>query len=543
MSLHSSSGGGGSTQEEQVTASLLRITFSNLILASGPIALLLYLLVKRAGTKRAEARFEQSTRCGKPRLLRYRWPLAFDIIVEAFRMFEDNQILQWFVGIFEETGPTFEKTILGSRSIDTIEPENVESILYTNFSVTDYSLGARREVFAPLLGNGIFTQDSAQWKHSRAMLRPLFSLNHPDTFTQVEEHTEHLLNCIPAGKFVDLQPLFFQFTFDTTTFLLFGTSMNSLQDKSARDGASSREAEFAEAFRVSQDFLFRRGRRGDLYWTVDDKQFRRHCSTVHKFIDEAVQEALSRASGHGKSGSVHSFLDALIEETRDPRVLRDQLLNVMLAGRDTTACCLTWTFRLLAQHPDVLAKLRSEIESTVGVGKNSSSPDRKILKKMKYLNLVLREVLRLYPSVPINSRTALRTTTIPRGGGTDGSEPIMVRKGEAVGFSIHAMHRLKRLYGEDAHSFRPDRWDPDVENAVDLKNIGWGYLPFGGGPRLCLGQEFALFEAGYVTVRVLQKFQTLELDPRDTKIALGTEKQEVTLVLASKDGCRFKVSE
>ena len=68
----------------------------------------------------------------------------------------------------------------------------------------------------------------------------------------------------------------------------------------------------------------------------------------------------------------------------------------------------------------------------------------------------------------------------------------MVRKGEAVGFSIHAMHRLKRLYGEDADCFRPDRWDPDVENAVDLRNIGWGYLPFSGGPRLCLGRKSSL---------------------------------------------------
>ncbi|KIW67453.1 hypothetical protein, variant [Phialophora macrospora] len=456
-------------------------------------------------------------------------------------MFEDKQILQWFVRVFEETGPTFEKTILGSKSIDTIEPENIESILSTNFS--DYSLGARRPVFAPLLGDGIFTQDSTRWKHSREMLRPLFSLNRTNISAQVEEYTEHLVSCIPTGKFVDLQPLFFQFTFDTTTFLLFGKSMNSLQSKSAEDTVGTREAEFADAFRVSQDYLFRRGRRGDLYWTVDNKEFRKHCSTVHKFIDDAVEEALSIASGDGKPAGAHSFLDALIKETRDPRILRDQLLNVMLAGRDTTACCLTWTFRLLAQHPHVLAKLRSEIDATVGVGNTSTFPDRKAIKKMKYLSLVLKEVLRLYPSVPINSRTALRTTTIPRGGGADGSKPLMVRKGEAVGFSIHAMHRLKRLYGEDAHSFRPDRWDPDAENAVDLKNIGWGYLPFGGGPRLCLGQEFALFEAGYVTVRILQRFRALELDPRDTKIALGTEKQEVTLVLASKDGCRVRAVE
>ncbi len=80
-------------------------------------------------------------------------------------------------------------------------------------------------------------------------------------------------------------------------------------------------------------------------------------------------------------------------------------------------------------------------------------------------------------------------TTLPTGGGPDGTEPLMVRKGEAVGYSVHAMHRLKRLCGENANSFRPERWDPDVKNAVDLRNIGWDYLPFNGEPRLCLGRK------------------------------------------------------
>lgn len=70
----------------------------------------------------------------------------------------------------------------------------------------------------------------------------------------------------------------------------------------------------------------------------------------------------------------------------------------------------------------------------------------------------------------------------------------MVRTGDGVGYSVYAMHRLKRLYGEDADSFRPERWDPDVENAVDLRNIGWGYLPFNAGPRLCLGRKKKKFQ-------------------------------------------------
>ena len=102
-------------------------------------------------------------------------------------------------------------------------------------------------------------------------------------------------------------------------------------------------------------------------------------------------------------------------------------------------------------------------------------------------------MLRLYPSVPINSRTALEATTLPTGGGPKGDKPVMIRKGEAVGYSVYVMHRLKKLYGEDADSFRPERWDPDADNAVDLRKIGWGYLPFNGGPRVCLGRKSLYF--------------------------------------------------
>ena len=99
-------------------------------------------------------------------------------------------------------------------------------------------------------------------------------------------------------------------------------------------------------------------------------------------------------------------------------------------------------------------------------------------------------VLRLYPSVPINSRGAVKNTALPTGGGTDGTSPIMVKKGEPVGYCVYAMHRRKDLYGSDAEKFRPERWDPNEENEVSLKNIGWGFLPFNGGPRVCLGRKF-----------------------------------------------------
>ena len=97
--------------------------------------------------------------------------------------------------------------------------------------------------------------------------------------------------------------------------------------------------------------------------------------------------------------------------------------------------------------------------------------------------------LRLYPSVPVNSRTATRTTTLPVGGGTDLKSPILVAKGEGVAYSVYAMHRRPDLYGMDAELFRPERWQEDLPKDGDTINAKWGYLPFNGGPRICLGSK------------------------------------------------------
>jgi len=140
--------------------------------------------------------------------------------------------------------------------------------------------------------------------------------------------------------------------------------------------------------------------------------------------------------------------------------------------------------RLLAREQKALAKLRQEIRHVVDLGANAPQPGRDDLKRMVYMNLVINEVLRLYPSVPVNTREATRLTTLPVGGGPDGTSPIVVRLGEGVGYCVYAMHRRKDIYDEDADDFRLERWEGDA-----LKDVGWGYLPFNAGPRLCLGRK------------------------------------------------------
>ena len=143
----------------------------------------------------------------------------------------------------------------------------------------------------------------------------------------------------------------------------------------------------------------------------------------------------------------------------------------------------------------------------------------------------MNEVLRMYPSVPINFRVANKDTTLPVGGGPDGTSPVFIGKGTAVVYSPYITQRVDQFYGKDALEFKPERW----ENAPKL---GWAYLPFNGGPRICLGQQFALTEASYVIVRLAQMFPNL------TSKYDGPEpcKKLIHLTMSLMDGAHVQMS-
>ena len=207
-------------------------------------------------------------------------------------------------------------------------------------------MGARAQNFRPLLGHGIFTQNGAEWKESRDLLRPIFNHQRTEYFSHIQHAVANLLaRALEPTKedFVDLQPLFFLLTLDVTTAAVLGESTNSLQDQGGKVGLA-----FANAFDTGQHYLAVRGRLGDLYWLVGGKKFRLACDFVHGFVDNIVANALSKqgvesASELEDEKKSYLFIDALIARTRDPKIIRDQLVNVLLAGRDTTACLLSWT--------------------------------------------------------------------------------------------------------------------------------------------------------------------------------------------------------
>jgi cytochrome P450 len=240
------------------------------------------------------------------------------------------------------------------------------------------------------------------------------------------------------------------------------------------------------------------------------------------FADRIIDEELTaKANAQGSQQNRYIFLDELISATSDRTVIRSELLNILLAGRDTTAALLSNVLWELPRHPDIMSRLRAEITEFIG----ADIPTYEQLKEMKYLRAIINESQRLYPIVPSNSRECLHDTTLPRGGGPDGSAPILVPKGAYVAYHTYSMHRRPDIYGADAAEFKPERW---------LKpgfRPGWAYIPFSGGPRVCIGQNFALTEAMFVVVRLLQVF---EIEGRDEDVW----REKLSITCTGAGGCK-----
>ncbi|KAF2088762.1 cytochrome P450 52A12 [Saccharata proteae CBS 121410] len=406
---------------------------------------------------------------------------------------------------FDRLGNTFVARIVFHPIIATIEPENLKAVFATNMQ--DFQLGEyRTETFKALLGYGIFTLDGHQWKHSRDLLRPAFAKSQFTDMDVYERHMQHLLELLPVDGVteVDLQPLFFRLTMDSATEILLGKSVNSLlpiTDK--EDPASS----FSAAYETAKWEVFKNVQMYPYGQYRNLSDMNAAIAIVHKYVDEYVDAAVALrektatptsssddekdANNDSTSKKQYSFLRELANDSNDREKIRSELLSVLLAGRDTTAALLSNVFFVLSRRPDIWRRLRNEVDQLDG-----QKPSFSQLKEMRYLNWVLDESLRLHPVVPVNTRTATRSTVLPLGGGPDGLSPLHVPAGAQIVTNIYALHRRADIYGPDADEFRPERW-------ATLRPR-WGFLPFLGGPRVCPGQGMALTEAAYTVVRLVQ---------------------------------------
>ncbi|KAF7874771.1 hypothetical protein EAF04_001945 [Stromatinia cepivora] len=298
--------------------------------------------------------------------LPFKWPLGLDVLKRQYDALVTRHLLSFQAEYFEKTAM--------------------------------WGLSSRQAGLLPMIGEGIFTQDGRHWKRSREILRRQFTRIQYQDIKVFDRPPNDMLASLSSYKgTVDLQPFFFRFTLATTTSLIFGE---------VSSGLPNREHElFEKNFDYCSLISAIRLRLADLCWLYTPRKFRKACDDIKEYAGHYVRQALQDKDSNGFEAAFerHPFILDLYNELNDAALVRDQLIHVLIAGRDTTACLLSWTFFNLVRHPKTLKRLRQEIELTTGSGIELT---RAQINKMPYLKCVLNETSRLYTQIPHNIRVA-----------------------------------------------------------------------------------------------------------------------------------------
>ncbi|KAK4063479.1 uncharacterized protein Triagg1_9356 [Trichoderma aggressivum f. europaeum] len=447
--------------------------------------------------------------CKLARVYPHRDPiLGLDILRISVKALKEYKLLELWDKLLNTYG-TYWFNSTGKWMLITTEPENLKALLSTRFE--DWPMKSlRQQVSILTLGpHSIFAVNGPEWHHARAMIRPSFVRNQIADLECTDRHVENFLARLPRdGSKFDMNKLLYHFTMDVSTDFMFGYSTSILTSP------TQESLEFMTAFDYLLTTSTNRARLGWLALLKPDRKFDEYVKITQQFVDRHVSQALAQE----KMERPYIFMNEIIKSGASHREVRDQVFSLILGGRDTSASTMSSLFWVLARRPDVLKKLREEIAELDG-----RKPTWEELKNLKYLNMVLKETLRLYAPVASNMRTAERDTVLPKGGGPDGQSPLFVPKGTDCRFSTYSLHRRKDYWGDDADEFRPERWE--------THRPGWEYIPFSGGPRICIGQQFALTQMLYLITRVLQTFG--DVQPGDDRPML----HEIGSTISMVNGC------
>lgn len=428
-----------------------------------------------------------------------------------------NGYLDWLLVLCEKYGQTFQIRLFGTnRLVFITELADLKHFfLSPNYEKGLVSHGILEDIF----GDGIFNSDGEKWKVQRQTASSLFHFNNLQAFVPIFDDRAKVMASILReeslfGKPVDLQELFRKYTLDSIGELGFGVQIDSL--KGNKDALK-----FAKSFDYVQSESSLRFAFHPLWKLMPGGTFRRHIQNVDTFMAKIVVDR-RREMEKGVDFSDHTDLlskfmlskDADGKPMFDDKYLLDVIKNFLIAGRDTTAVCLTWTFFLLATHPEVEQKLLNEIETVIG-----GNITYEKLSGLKYMRYVLDESLRLYPPVPLDLRTTIQEDVLPSG--------HVLPAGTSTVYPAYIIHRLPQ-YWSNPSAFNPDRWETDTIKPFQ-------FVAFHGGPRICLGQNMAYEEMKVALCVLLPLFKFTVVD-------LKSVQYFVSLTLPAKDGVCVNVT-
>nr|QWK52276.1 cytochrome P450 96A3-3 [Isatis tinctoria] len=413
----------------------------------------------------------------------------------------------------------------------TADPVNIHYILCSNF--VNYHKGEDFKIFE-LLGDGIFNVDSDLWEDMRSSSHAIFSHQDFQSFsvsTTVSKLRQGLVpileDAVEKNILVDLQDLFQRFLFDTSSILMTGYDPRCLSIEIPK-------VEFGDAVNGAADGLFYRHIKPVFLWKLQyrigvgvEKKLRRGIAVIDHFLHKIISSKREEIKSHGKGEAMEVLTYYMTVDTTkyqhlkpsNDKFIRDAILSFLVAARDTTSSALTCFFWLLSKHPEALAKIREEIN------KKMPKFDPADLDKLVYLEGAICEALRLYPPVPFNHKSPVKSDVLPSGHRVDENWKIVI--------SIFALGRMKSVWGDNAEDFRPERWISD--SGVLRHEPSNKFLAFNAGPRTCLGKKLTFLQMQTVAVEVIRNY--------DIKVVEGHKPKRVaSIILRMQDGLKVSIT-
>jgi cytochrome P450 len=363
-------------------------------------------------------------------------------------------------------------------------PQDVKHVLqenHRNYSKDTYLIHFLR----PLLGQGLFTNDGQSWLHQRRLIQPAFHRKQLATFgTLMTSATESLLKrwkrAAAGNQTLDVAAEMMRLTLRIVGQALFSIDLSDETDTVGRA--------FTALMTPLMDYIYHPvpplG-----FPTPRNRRIQHSISTLDGVVQAIITE--HRRMGANKDDLLSTLLVARDEETGEQmndRQVRDEVMTLLLAGHETTSNALSWTWYLLSQHPDAESCLHAELEQVLG----GRTPTVEDLPRLTYTRMVLEETLRLYPPAVGFNRKAMADDEV---GG------YVVPAGTLIWLSPYTTHRHPDFW-ENPEVFDPERFSPERSAG----RMHFAHFPFGGGPRQCIGNNFAMMEAQLVLATIAQRY-------------------------------------
>ena len=366
-------------------------------------------------------------------------------------------------------------------------PDQIEYVLSTNAKNFRKAMSLRSNFFQRLVGNGLLTSDGEEWKRQRRLSSPAFHrqriANYADTMVN---YTRRLTAHWQSGQTLDMHREMMRLTLEIVVRCLFSADVSHDVDH-----VGDTLQELVKPF-ASQ---------ATLKWILNNRLPTPTHLRFHRLarkIDDVVYRIIAerRASAKDESDLLSMLLDAHDEDGSgmSDRQLRDEVMTLFLAGHETTALTLAWTWYLLGENPGAEEKFHAELDAVLG-DRDATFAD---LARLKYTEQIVKESMRLYPPAYALGREAINDCEI---GG------YYVPAATQVFMFQWATHRDARFF-DQPQEFNPERWTAEFEAQLPK----YAYFPFGAGPRICIGASFAMMEMILVLATIGQRFR-LQLDP------------------------------